>query len=112
MKELEEVNPNRPVKKTTWKGPSLMKKTVEDTIEKFCAEFVTHPYICYTEHGQHARFYSHLYGALPEKRRYVDWKQKKVCSLQKEYPTAGALGKTRRQHWDIALIKSPAVNGG
>jgi hypothetical protein len=32
----------------------------------------------------------------------------KVCAIQKEYPTAGNLCKPRRQHWDIAIIKSPA----
>ena len=26
---------------------------------------------------------------------------------QKEYPTAGDLGKPRRQHWDIAILKTP-----
>ncbi len=31
-----------------------------------------------------------------------------VCVIQKEYPTACALGKPQRQHWDIALLKIPA----
>ena len=30
-----------------------------------------------------------------------------MCVLQKEYPTADALGKPKRQHWDIAVLKNP-----
>ena len=30
-----------------------------------------------------------------------------MCVIQKEYPTAGKLGKSQRQHWDVAILKSP-----
>jgi len=83
-----------------------MLETIRKTITEFCLEFVRNPYLCYTEHGQHALFYSMLYNALPEQRRYVTWQSQKVCVLQKEYPTAGKLGKPQRQHWDIAILKS------
>lgn len=33
--------------------------------------------------------------------------REKVSVVQKEYPTAGTLGKSRRQNRDISLIKSP-----
>jgi hypothetical protein len=36
------------------------------------------------------------------------WEGKRVCVIQKEYPTACDLGKSRRQNWDIAVIQSPA----
>jgi hypothetical protein len=39
--------------------------------------------------------------------RYTSWEGQKVCTIQKEYPTADKLGKPRRQHWDVAVIKSP-----
>jgi len=61
---------------------------VYQTIAAFCVEFVDHPYLCYTEHGQHALFYTKLYSALPEELRYATWQQQKICVLQKEYPTA------------------------
>jgi hypothetical protein len=84
-----------------------MFETIRNTIIAFCLEFVRHPYLCYTEHGQHALFYSMLYNALPDQQRYLTWQGQKVCTLQKEYPTAGALGKPQRQHWDIAVLKNP-----
>ncbi|MBM4288347.1 MAG: hypothetical protein FJ135_09425 [Deltaproteobacteria bacterium] len=80
---------------------------VRQTIEKFCREFIANPYLCYTEHGQHARFYAMLYNAIPEDQRYVTWEGQKVCVLQKEYPTADKLGKPRRQHWDLAILANP-----
>lgn len=63
--------------------------------------------MCYTEHGQHALFYSMLYNLLPEEQRYITFQNHKICTIQKEYPTAGLLGKPKRQHWDIAVLKSP-----
>lgn len=83
---------------------------VRQTIATFCVEFVTHPYLCYTEHGQHALFYTMLYSALPEELRYATWQQQKVCILQKEYPTATNLGKPKRQHWDIAVLSVPLTS--
>lgn len=84
-----------------------MIKLVRETILSFCREFLEFPYLCYTEHGQHARFYHQLYQAIPEEMRYLDWKGQKVCVVQKEYPTSGRLGKPQRQHWDIAVLHSP-----
>jgi hypothetical protein len=48
-----------------------------------------------------------LYEALDPAQRYLTCMHQKVCAIQKEYPTAGKLGKPQRQHWDIAVIKSP-----
>jgi hypothetical protein len=39
--------------------------------------------------------------------RYGEWKRQAVCLTQKEYATAGDLGKSKRQHWDIAVLKVP-----
>ena len=81
---------------------------VREAILSFCREFIEYPYLCYTEHGQHARFYRQLYQSIPEETRYLDWEGHKTCVIQKEYPTAGKLGKPQRQHWDIAVLQSPA----
>jgi hypothetical protein len=81
---------------------------VRQSIIKFCSEFIKHPYLCYTEHGQHALFYTQLYNSLPITERYTIWQEQKLGVIQKEYPTAGNLGKSKRQHWDIAVIKTPA----
>jgi len=92
-----------------------MLETIRTTITNFCMDFVRNPYECYTEHGQHALFYSMLFSALSEQQRFITWKNQKVCALQKEYPTAGKLGKPKRQHWDIAILKSPpesCIEGG
>lgn len=74
---------------------------------QFAQEFVENPYLCYTEHGLHALFFTRLYNALPGELQYAEWKGQKVCLVQKEYPTAEALGKSKRQHWDIAVLKAP-----
>ena len=84
-----------------------MLELIRRTITEFCLEFVRNPYLCYTEHGQHALFYSMLYNMLPEQQRDIIWENQKVGVLQKEYPMAGILGKPQRQHWDIAVLKSP-----
>jgi len=79
---------------------AVVRKTVVD----FCKDFIQDPYLCYTEHGQHALFYTMLYNALPPDQRTATWEGRSICLLQKEYPTAGKLGKPTRQHWDIALL--------
>jgi hypothetical protein len=48
-----------------------------------------------------------LFNVMLEQQRYLTWNNQKVCVLQKEYPTAGKLGKPQRQHWDIAVLKNP-----
>lgn len=80
---------------------------VRRTISEFCLEFIEEPYLCYTEHGLHALFFTKLFNAFPEDDRYVRWLGNQVCVVQKEYPTAEKLGKPRRQHWDISVIKKP-----
>lgn len=86
-----------------------MKQLVQRTIAGFCCEFVRNPYLCYTEHGQHALFFSQLLAAIPEPERYGIWRDQKVCLVQKEYATACNLGKSKRQHWDVAVLKSPIL---
>ncbi|OGN94758.1 MAG: hypothetical protein A2Z71_05930 [Chloroflexi bacterium RBG_13_50_21] len=83
-----------------------MIETIRKTITEFCQDFIDYPYLCYTEHGQHALFYTMLYNGIPEEQRYITYINQKVCILQKEYPTAGKLGKPQRQHWDIAVLES------
>ncbi len=78
-----------------------------DVARRFCEEFLCHPYLCYTEHGLHALFFSRLLEALPSTQRYSTWQGKKFCIVQKEYPTATPLGKSKRQHWDISVIRIP-----
>ena len=80
---------------------------VHHVVKQFTLEFIRNPYLCYTEHGLHALFYTRLYNALPPDQRYTTWANQKVCVIQKEYPTAGNLGKPQRQHWDIAVVKTP-----
>lgn len=75
----------------------------------FCRDFVSHPYSCYTEHGLHAFFFSQLFDAIPPDERFVEHCGRKVCVVQKEYPTADRLTRSRRHHWDIAVIKSPST---
>jgi hypothetical protein len=87
-------------------GRSLIQ-TFRRVVEDFCREFVIDPYLCYTEHGQHALFFAQLYAMLAPEDRYTVWQGHRLCVLQKEYPTATALGKSKRQHWDVALIKTP-----
>lgn len=85
-------------------------RIVEQSIEGFIQNFVVNPYDCYTEHGQHALFFTKLYEAFQKDKRYLNIKVApdksiRVCAIQKEYPTKVDLGKERRQNWDIAVIK-------
>jgi hypothetical protein len=82
-------------------------ETVRQICRQFCLEFIQNPYLCYTEHGLHALIFAMLYNAIPDNQRYTTLHTHNVCVVQKEYPTAGFLGKPRRQHWDIAVIKTP-----
>lgn len=77
---------------------------IETCIIDFCKEFLDNPYLCYTEHGLHARFYYGLLKALPEELSYTMFNGKKICTVQKEYRTRTDLGKDWRQNWDIAII--------
>lgn len=77
---------------------------IRNELVAFCKEFLNHPYLCYTEHGQHCRFASHLYQAIPAAERYQTLGGFRMCRVQKEYPTHRDLSKSRRQHWDVSLI--------
>ncbi len=71
-------------------------------------DHVKHPYAQYTEHGVHAYFIARLYNALPLNERYLTLPgQGRVCRVQKEYPTPKHLDKSRRQGWDVCLLRSP-----
>jgi hypothetical protein len=74
----------------------------------FCKEFLAHPYLCYTEHGQHCRFATRLYQAIPAGERYQILGGLRMCRVQKEYPTHRDLSRSRRQHWDVSLIAKSA----
>ena len=76
----------------------------------YALTFIRNPYLCYTEHGLHALFYATAFSRLDPEQRYAEWFGQKVCVLQKEYATSGSLGKPRRQHWDIALLKTPLAS--
>ena len=90
------------------KEPGSLIGIVSYVLHKFGLEFVRQPYLCYTEHGLHALLFARLFDALWEDERYTDCDGQKVCVLQKEYPTAHDLGKPKRQHWDLSVIKAPA----
>ncbi len=84
---------------------------VRETIIEFCNEFIDEPYLCYTEHGLHALFYTRLLEKLKgQDLHFLTWKGKKVYTIQKEYRTATELGKTKRQNWDISVIKKPPTS--
>lgn len=86
---------------------SSLIPTVQQVLHEFVLTFIEHPYDLYTEHGQHANFFADLIGRLSPDDRYTYWQDKRVSVVQKEYPTAGRLGKPQRQHWDIAVLKTP-----
>src|SRR5262245_31346078 len=87
----------------------LVRGAIRPTLIDFCKEFVDSPYLCYTEHGLHARFHERLYNAFSESERYTHCNGQQLCVVQKEYPTASRLGKSRRQHWDISVVRTPVV---
>jgi len=80
---------------------------VRKVAKEFCLEFVKNPYFCYTEHGLHAYFYTMLFTTIPENKRFANWEGQKICVIQKEYRTAEKLEKSKRQNWDISVIKLP-----
>jgi len=84
-----------------------IKISVENSIKKLLTEFGDQPYMCYTEHGIHARFYQILAEAIKNsgiKGTFEFQKSMQIGLIQKEYPTKNHLGRTQRQHWDIAII--------
>ena len=51
---------------------------VRQTIIEFCTGFIEDPYLCYTEHGQHALFYTMLYNAMLEERRHTTFRGQRM----------------------------------
>jgi hypothetical protein len=84
-------------------------KTTRSTLVEFCLDFLRWPYLCYTEHGLHALFFTRLYDALGSEERYSELNGQRFCVVQKEYPTAGNLGRSKRQHWDVSVIRHPVI---
>lgn len=80
---------------------------IEQTLKAFCLDFLVNPYRCYTEHGLHALYYTQLFNVLAPEARYLTWEGCQVCVVQKEYPTADVLSKSRRQHWDVSVLMDP-----
>lgn len=89
------------------KEPGSVMGIVSYVLRKFCLEFASQPYLCYTEHGLHALLFARLFNALWDDERFADWEGRKVFVVQKEYPTAHDLDKPKRQHWDLSVIKTP-----
>lgn len=83
------------------------KEQAMEVVRWFAADFLREPHRCYTEHGIHALFFSHLLSKLSPHERFFDLRGRQVCVLQKEYPTATKLGRSKRQHWDVALAQPP-----
>ncbi|MDK9718772.1 MAG: hypothetical protein OEL57_12835, partial [Trichlorobacter sp.] len=113
--EFDEYFTNSTVEGQLEQTAHNVTQILEETIEQFIHDFVENPYDCYTEHGQHALFFTKLYNALPEAKQYhmievAPGKPVRVCIIQKEYTTKVNLGKKRRQNWDIAVIKKPDDN--
>jgi len=87
--------------------PSDLAWIVRQTAIGLVQEYMAQPYLARSEHGLHVLYFDKLWDALPPNRRYVTVGQHRLCAIQKEYPTDGALGKPKRQNWDIALLKEP-----
>jgi len=99
------------------RGSRWMKndEIVNDTLEALTKEFMANPYVCYTEQGFHALFFTMLFNRLPVEDRYSQLGNKKlgdkkVCIIQKEYPTFHKLKDSKRGHWDIAVLENPLVS--
>lgn len=81
------------------------KEKLEEIIIEFCENFLKQPYMCYTEHGWHAYFYSKFLKKWKETTELMMKWEYKICIIQKEYPTLSPLiYTTKRQHWDIAML--------
>ena len=78
---------------------------VRYALEDFCLDFLESPYMCYTEHGMHAMFYRRLMNSLPNESLYTRVGGRDVCTVQKEYRMGSDVGKSRKAHWDIAVLE-------
>lgn len=82
---------------------------LEGLAEVFSNEFLLNPYLAYTEHGLHALFFNFLLTKLGQEKitLFSEWKEQRVCLIQKEYPTAANFERSRRQNWDISILECP-----
>jgi hypothetical protein len=84
-----------------------VNEIVNETLEALTKEFIVNPYLCYTEQGFHALFFWMLFNRLPDDERYSQLGDKKVSTVQKEYPTFHKLKDAKRGHWDIVALRRP-----
>ena len=78
-------------------------------VRKFCKDFITNPYSCYTEHSFHALFYQRFLKDIKPKFK-KHYRAGKVYLIQKEYRTATDFGESKKSHWDIAVLDKNAKN--
>lgn len=52
-------------------------------------------------------FFHKVMSKLKEEQKHVYFENNKVCRVQKEYPIAFDLDKSRRQNWEISVIEKP-----
>ena len=83
------------------------RNRLESILAEFAVEFFRHPYICYNEHGLHAWLFCKVYQSLSLSERAGILGDQYVSIVQSEYPTAHDLDKSRRQNWDISILKQP-----
>jgi hypothetical protein len=81
-----------------------LEDIVRKTIEKFCFDFLSSPFQCYTEHGIHAMFYQELMNRIPKDRQVINVNGKDISIVQKEYCMRDKSGKKNRANWDIAIL--------
>jgi hypothetical protein len=82
-------------------------RMVERAAEGFCKQFLRSPYLACTEQGLHALFCSDLLSMMPAGRSHPEWRGKKVCVVQPGYRSPDNLGRSKAQHWDIAVLRTP-----
>jgi hypothetical protein len=80
-------------------------EVVRCALEDFLTDFLESPYLCYTEHGMHALFYHRLMNSLPNESLHIRVGGRDVCAVQKEYRMGSDVGKSRKAHWDIAVLE-------
>lgn len=85
----------------------MERKRLESILAEFAVEFFRHPYVCYNEHGLHAWLFCKIYQSLSLSERSGILDDQYVSIVQNEYPTAHDLDKSRRQNWDISILRQP-----
>jgi hypothetical protein len=86
-----------------------MINAIRNSLKTFGRTFLTDAYLAYTEHGLHPLIHTTINNALPEACRYLACGGQRMGVVQKEYPTAANLGRSRRQHWDIAVLRPDQI---